>query len=77
MGQLGILSDNIDMINYIFKYLNLNEIKDFNGDWWWSSTEYSDYCSWCLYNGRTNNYNKVIDYNRIFPLFAVKNNLKL
>ncbi|WQJ53238.1 MAG: hypothetical protein [Wendovervirus sonii] len=75
MGQLRILSDNIDMINYIFKYLKLNEIKDFNDDWWWSSTEYNDCNSWYLRNNdRTCSNTKVYYCLRIFPLFAVKKN---
>ncbi|WQJ53307.1 MAG: hypothetical protein [Wendovervirus sonii] len=71
MGQLIILSDNINMINYIFKYLNLNEIEEFNDDWWWSSTESIDYRSWILDYGIPYN-PKVDSYKRIFPLFAVK-----
>ncbi|WQJ53382.1 MAG: hypothetical protein [Wendovervirus sonii] len=73
MGQLKILSNNINMINYIFKYLNLNEIEDFNDDWWWSSTESSDYRSWFLDYGIPYNL-KVNSYKRIFPLFATKKN---
>ncbi|WQJ53478.1 MAG: hypothetical protein [Wendovervirus sonii] len=75
MGQLRIMSDNIDMINYVFKYLNLNEIKDLNNDWWWSSTELSGSHSWFLNYGRTYDYgNKAYDYFHIFPLFALKKN---
>ncbi|WQJ53791.1 MAG: hypothetical protein [Wendovervirus sonii] len=73
IDQLRIISDNIDIINYIFKYLNLNEIKDFNDDWWWSSTEYNKYYSWVLNSGGTNYYVKVSTLNRIFPLFVIKN----
>ncbi|WQJ53227.1 MAG: hypothetical protein [Wendovervirus sonii] len=76
MGQLRIMSDNIDLINYIFKYLKLNEIKDFNDGHlcdWWSSTEYSYYFSWFLCNDNTSGTNKVNDIH-IFPLFAVKKN---
>ncbi|WQJ53380.1 MAG: hypothetical protein [Wendovervirus sonii] len=74
MGQLRIMSDNIDIINYIFKYLNLNEIKNFNKRYWWSSTENSYNYSWGLGNGSTYYYlgNKVYNYNRIFPFFAIK-----
>ncbi|WQJ53286.1 MAG: hypothetical protein [Wendovervirus sonii] len=72
MGQLRIMSDNIDLINYVFKYLNLNEIKDLNDDQWWSSTE-GCYSSWGLNNSRTYYfYTKVNPYGRIFPLFVVK-----
>ena len=75
IGQLRIMSDNIDMINYIFKYLNLNEIEDFNDDWWWSSTEYNYDFSWILGNGSPYYTGiKVTNYFRIFPLFAVKKN---
>ncbi|WQJ53920.1 MAG: hypothetical protein [Wendovervirus sonii] len=74
MGQLKIMYDNIDMINYIFKYLNLNEIKNFNNDWWWSSTEYSYYSSWYLTAGSTNIGTKVYYCHHIFPLFALKKN---
>ncbi|WQJ53901.1 MAG: hypothetical protein [Wendovervirus sonii] len=78
MGQLRIMSDNIDLINYIFKYLKLNEIKDFNDghlcDWWWSSTENSNYTSWVLGHGITHSHNKVDDFDYIFPLFTVKKN---
>ncbi|WQJ53926.1 MAG: hypothetical protein [Wendovervirus sonii] len=74
MGQLRILSDNIDMINYIFKYLNLKKIKDLNNDWWWSSTETCNYGSWFLGNGSTYDDDKVNNNNCIFPLFAVKKN---
>ncbi|WQJ53229.1 MAG: hypothetical protein [Wendovervirus sonii] len=72
MGQLKILSDNIDMINYIFKYLNLNEIKDLSNDCWWSSTEHNYYNSWYLDYYRTEYRSKAYGVNRIFPLFAVK-----
>ncbi|WQJ53927.1 MAG: hypothetical protein [Wendovervirus sonii] len=78
MGQLRIMSDNLDMINYIFKYLNLKEIKDLNKVYWWSSTEYNINYSWNLYYCSPNYYYyynfKVGNYNRIFPLFAVKKN---
>ncbi|WQJ53822.1 MAG: hypothetical protein [Wendovervirus sonii] len=74
MGQLRILSDNIDMINYIFKYLNLKEIKDLNNGWWWSSTEGNYICTWILYYGNTNYIgNKGYDL-RVFPLFTIKKN---
>ncbi|WQJ53793.1 MAG: hypothetical protein [Wendovervirus sonii] len=74
MGQLRILSDNINIINYIFKYLNLNKIKNLNTGFWWSSTEYNGNCSWRLDNGRIDNTIKVNYYNRIFPFFALKKN---
>ncbi|WQJ53902.1 MAG: hypothetical protein [Wendovervirus sonii] len=74
MGQLRIMADNIDMINYVFKYLNLKEIKDFKATDWWSSTEGSYYYSWTLYYGSTYNTTKVSNNFRIFPLFAVKKN---
>ncbi|WQJ53841.1 MAG: hypothetical protein [Wendovervirus sonii] len=74
MGQLRIMSDNIDIINYIFKYLNQKEIEYFNDDRWWSSTESSNGGSWYLGYGRTYYYNKVPYYVRIFPFFAVKKN---
>ncbi|WQJ53479.1 MAG: hypothetical protein [Wendovervirus sonii] len=45
MGQLHVMSDNIDIINYIFKQLGLNKIKNLNTDFWWSSTEYNYYFS--------------------------------
>ncbi|WQJ53487.1 MAG: hypothetical protein [Wendovervirus sonii] len=74
MGQLRVLSDNIDMINYIFKYLKLNKIKDLNDDRWWSSTESSNFYSWYLYFGDSfANYKDVGNYH-IFPLFAAKKN---
>ncbi|WQJ53899.1 MAG: hypothetical protein [Wendovervirus sonii] len=74
MGQLRIMSDNIDLINYIFKYLNLNKIKDLNNANWWSSTEYGNTTSWSLCHGITNYFGiKVSTPFRIFPLFAVKN----
>ncbi|WQJ53486.1 MAG: hypothetical protein [Wendovervirus sonii] len=73
MRQLRILSDNIGMINYIFKYLNLNEIEDLNEDCWWSSSESTSSNSWYLSYGSTYDYNKVDNF-RIFPLFAVKKN---
>ena len=85
LGQLKLMSDNIDMINYIFKYLkinyifkylNLRKIEDLNDDYWWSSNE-SSYCtSWRLSNGRTiyKGYNKFRYHFRIFPLFAIKKN---
>ncbi|WQJ53818.1 MAG: hypothetical protein [Wendovervirus sonii] len=76
MGQLKIMSDNLDIINYIFKCLNLKEIEDLNNGRWWSSTESSNYYSWFLGNGRTYYYPKVNDNLRIFPLFAVKNQYK-
>ncbi|WQJ53817.1 MAG: hypothetical protein [Wendovervirus sonii] len=74
MGQLRIMSDNINLINYVFKYLNLNEIKDLNDDRWWSSTEDSTIYSWYLYYGNSYNSYKVQYYLRIFPLFALKKN---
>ncbi|WQJ53900.1 MAG: hypothetical protein [Wendovervirus sonii] len=74
MGQLKIMSDSIDMINYIFKYLGLNEIKDFNDGRQWSSTEDYNATSWYLNNGITYNCYKVSNSLRIFPLFAVKKN---
>ncbi|WQJ53792.1 MAG: hypothetical protein [Wendovervirus sonii] len=74
MGQLRIISNNIDMINYIFKYLNLNEINNLNNDWWWSSTEQDNGHSWILYKGRTWSTNKAIGALHIFPLFVVKKN---
>ncbi|WQJ53476.1 MAG: hypothetical protein [Wendovervirus sonii] len=76
IGQLRIMYDNIDMINYIFEYLNLNGIKNLNDGYWWSSTEYSGYYDpWYLSYGSTNyNYNKVNGDFRIFPLFALKKN---
>ncbi|WQJ53794.1 MAG: hypothetical protein [Wendovervirus sonii] len=75
MGQLRVMSDNIDMINYIFKYLNLNKIKNLNKGLWWSSTEYSDNYSWYLNYGRTHHTDKDFNYYRIFPLFVVKNKI--
>ncbi|WQJ53230.1 MAG: hypothetical protein [Wendovervirus sonii] len=74
MGQLRILSDNIDIINYIFKYLNLKEINELNKGYWWSSSEYGNNHSWILDHGRTNYNLKVYSFYRIFPLFAVKKN---
>ncbi|WQJ53228.1 MAG: hypothetical protein [Wendovervirus sonii] len=74
VGQLRILSNNINIINYIFKYLNLNEIKNLNNYCWWSSTEYSDDYSWNLYYDSTNDGDKVGDFYHIFPFFAVKKN---
>ncbi|WQJ53384.1 MAG: hypothetical protein [Wendovervirus sonii] len=72
IGQLKLLSDNIDLINYIFKYLNLKEIKDLNTDCWWSSTEYSYNGSWFLYDGGPQDLFKVNTILRVFPLFAAK-----
>ncbi|WQJ53405.1 MAG: hypothetical protein [Wendovervirus sonii] len=72
MGQLRIMADNINMINYIFKYLDLNEIKNLNDDQWWSSTENIYYGSWFLDDGSTNYNLKDSYYYRIFPLFAIK-----
>ncbi|WQJ53260.1 MAG: hypothetical protein [Wendovervirus sonii] len=75
MGQLRLMSNNTDLINYIFKYLNLKEIKDLNNGRWWSSTESTYSCSWVLYNSSTNYGNKVNYYHtHIFPLFALKKN---
>ncbi|WQJ53477.1 MAG: hypothetical protein [Wendovervirus sonii] len=74
MGQLRIMYDNINMINYIFKYLNQKEIEDFNDNWWWSSTENSAYNSWVLNYGNTHSLNKDKYNFCIFPLFAVKKN---
>ncbi|WQJ53790.1 MAG: hypothetical protein [Wendovervirus sonii] len=75
INQLWILSDNIDMINYIFEYLGLNKIKHLNNDCWWSSTEWSYYASWILHYGspyyggdKVSNDSDI----RIFPLFAIK-----
>ncbi|WQJ53309.1 MAG: hypothetical protein [Wendovervirus sonii] len=74
MGQLRLMSDNIDMINYIFKQLGLIKIKDLNTCFWWSSTENNNDCSWLRYYGNTNYVgNKVYDL-RIFPLFTIKKN---
>ncbi|WQJ53919.1 MAG: hypothetical protein [Wendovervirus sonii] len=73
MGQLRIMFNNIDMINYIFKYLNLNEIENSN-DWWWSSTESGGNYSWFL-DSNISHYTSKVYYNlRIFPLFTVKKN---
>ncbi|WQJ53819.1 MAG: hypothetical protein [Wendovervirus sonii] len=74
MGQLRIMSNNIDMINYIFKYLGLNKIKDFNDDLLWSSTEYSNGHSWRLNDGSTYDSKKVLFNFHVFPLFALKKN---
>ncbi|WQJ53310.1 MAG: hypothetical protein [Wendovervirus sonii] len=76
MGQLRIMYDNIDMINYIFKYLNLNEIKDLDNTNWQSSTENGFYSSWILCYGGITYYNYYKNYtnNHIFPFFAVKKN---
>ncbi|WQJ53821.1 MAG: hypothetical protein [Wendovervirus sonii] len=74
MGQLRIMIDNIDLINYIFKYLNLNELNELSKGHWWSSTEYDTYNSWNLRTDRTYTNAKVNGYSRIFPLFALKKN---
>ncbi|WQJ53385.1 MAG: hypothetical protein [Wendovervirus sonii] len=74
IGQLMVISKNIGMINYIFKYLNLKEITELNYDWWWSSTEYNNYNSWYMSYGNTNNYGRATNRLRIFPLFAIKKN---
>ncbi|WQJ53231.1 MAG: hypothetical protein [Wendovervirus sonii] len=71
MGQLRIMSDNISMINYIFKYLNLKEI-NLNIDEWWSSTEYSDNFLWDLLYGNTYNYGYKVGNFSVFPLFCIK-----
>ncbi|WQJ53929.1 MAG: hypothetical protein [Wendovervirus sonii] len=68
--QLKIMHNNIDMINYIFKYLNLKKINELNKSSWWSSTESRYNYSWNLYYGNTYNTNKVFNNFRIFPLFA-------
>ncbi|WQJ53820.1 MAG: hypothetical protein [Wendovervirus sonii] len=74
MGQMRLMSNNIDIINYIFKYLNLKEIEDLNNDQWWSSAEGKYYYSWNLYYGSTACSLKV-DYDlHVFPLFDVKKN---
>ncbi|WQJ53365.1 MAG: hypothetical protein [Wendovervirus sonii] len=78
MGQLRIISDTIDLINYIFKYLNLKEINDFNNDdwrwlgYWWSSTENNNYSAQCLNHGLINYTSKDNKYGHPFPLFAIK-----
>ncbi|WQJ53842.1 MAG: hypothetical protein [Wendovervirus sonii] len=77
MGQLKIISANIDIINYIFKYLHLNSIV-LGESHWWSSTEYFQYNSWNLniehaYSEHTYCNAKCNKF-RIFPLFAVKKN---
>ncbi|WQJ53381.1 MAG: hypothetical protein [Wendovervirus sonii] len=80
IGQLKILSDNIDMINYIFNYLKLNEIEelneieDFNESWWWSSTEAGYYYTWDLHYGYPYSGYEIGRYLSIFPLFAVRQN---
>ncbi|WQJ53961.1 MAG: hypothetical protein [Wendovervirus sonii] len=71
MGQLRIMSDNLDMINYIFKYLNFKNI-NLRKVWWWSSTECDKYRSWDLNYGRTNYYDEKYYNVYILPLFAVK-----
>ncbi|WQJ53847.1 MAG: hypothetical protein [Wendovervirus sonii] len=69
IGQLKIMSDNIDTINYILNYLNLVEIK--LRSLWWSSTEYDNNYSWAMgvndiyFQYGIKNTNVV----RIFPLF--------
>ncbi|WQJ53921.1 MAG: hypothetical protein [Wendovervirus sonii] len=69
IGQLKIMYDNKVMINYILRYLKLNEIK--LEDAWWSSTEYSDEESWHLsYNGNVSVNCKATFYAYVFPLFA-------
>ncbi|WQJ53312.1 MAG: hypothetical protein [Wendovervirus sonii] len=75
MGQLMVMYDNIDMINYVFKYLKLNEIEYFNGESWWSSTEINSGSSWHLDSGSvSDSYGKVSYDGLIFPLFTVKKN---
>ncbi|WQJ53366.1 MAG: hypothetical protein [Wendovervirus sonii] len=77
IGQLKILSDNIDIINYIFKYLNLKKINvlNFAYDFWQSSTEYNYHRSWYLSHGMSCYGRYKISTNfYIFPLFAVKKN---
>ncbi|WQJ53287.1 MAG: hypothetical protein [Wendovervirus sonii] len=66
-GQLRIMYDNIDMINYIFTYLKLNKIfTSIN----WSSTEYSLKNAWYLnFEGEARHYNdKDVTY-LVLPLF--------
>ncbi|WQJ53475.1 MAG: hypothetical protein [Wendovervirus sonii] len=74
MGQLKIMSNNTDLINYIFKYLNFKKINKLNKGYWWSSTEYNLNNSWYLAEGYINSLNKVKYNFCIFPLFALKKN---
>ncbi|WQJ53383.1 MAG: hypothetical protein [Wendovervirus sonii] len=74
MGQLMIMFDNLDIINYILNYLKFKKIEKPNKCIaYWSSTEYNYQRSWCLYvDSATDYYNYKDSYDRIFPLFAVK-----
>ncbi|WQJ53788.1 MAG: hypothetical protein [Wendovervirus sonii] len=70
LGQLKIMSDNIDMINYVFKYLKLKKIIILN-DEWWSSTEYNDYIIWDCFKGIQTVSNKRMCH-LVIPFFFKK-----
>ncbi|WQJ53259.1 MAG: hypothetical protein [Wendovervirus sonii] len=74
IGQLKIMSDNIHIINYIFKYLNFQEI-NWGTNYWWASIEHSDKFAWPLtVNTISNTYSKYYEF-KIFPLFAHMKNV--
>ncbi|WQJ53282.1 MAG: hypothetical protein [Wendovervirus sonii] len=74
IGQLKIMANNINVINYVFfKYLKLNKIY-LNEYKWWSSTEYWKLTSWVLRYGSSISTYKTTQSYRVFPLFAhIKN----
>ncbi|WQJ53283.1 MAG: hypothetical protein [Wendovervirus sonii] len=78
IGQLRIISANVNIINYVLKFLNFKKLNIHHNneydDYWWSSTEYSDDYSWYLCNGKVYISGKV-GYNYcVLPLFVrIKN----
>ncbi|WQJ53846.1 MAG: hypothetical protein [Wendovervirus sonii] len=71
MGQLRIIYDNVDLINYILNYLNKTNLYIGRS---WSSTEYV-YCrSWIIHYNSTETENKTYGIVRVFPLFKYMKN---
>ncbi|WQJ53311.1 MAG: hypothetical protein [Wendovervirus sonii] len=73
IGQLQIVFDNLNIINYILKYLNFNEISSIR--WWWQTSSEASYNkSWLFYYGKINMYGKIEYYQAIIPFFHKINN---
>jgi len=70
-GQLRIMSDYLELINYVFKNIHAERM-DLNNDNWWSSSECDWSTVWCLHKGYTSEYNGVKSNKFIvLPIFTL------
>jgi len=73
LGQLKMIYDYIDMLNYIFIEIGSTNIK-MDTNYWWSSTEFPYGFAWCLSYGEIAHISKNnINNCNALPLFKKLN----